>query len=54
MKREASAISDAVIKEQREVTLTGQIIGDYALPPDRHVLIVVVPADRVVEIGGKS
>ncbi|WP_235738966.1 hypothetical protein [Nocardioides alcanivorans] len=50
MKRKASQLSDATIRECREVTLTGQIIGDYPLPPDRHVLIVAVPADAEVEV----
>lgn len=50
MKRLVSAISDATIREQREVTVTGHLIGDYASGADR-TLIIQVPADAEIEIG---
>lgn len=50
MKRLASAISDATIREQREVTVTGHLISAYSLRTG-HVLAIQVPADAEIEIG---
>ena len=54
MKRRVDSLSDTVIKDAREVTITGRVIGDYPLPPNDHVLMVAAPNDTVIEIGGKE
>lgn len=51
MIRKANALSDAVLREAREVTVTGRIIGDYALSDGRWALVLAVPADAMVEVG---
>lgn len=53
MKRPANALPDVALKEAREVTVTGRIIGDYRLQSGEHALVIAVPADRAVEVGGK-
>lgn len=53
MKRPANAISDAVIREAREITATGHIIGDWPMADGRHALVIAVPKERDVEIGEK-
>ena len=50
MKRRADSLSDAVIKDMREVTVTGRIVGDYAIG-QRRVLFVEVDPETVVEVG---
>lgn len=52
MKRPANALSDTVLKDGREVTVTGRIVGDYALSSGLHALVIAVPADQLIEIGG--
>jgi hypothetical protein len=49
MIRRADALSDAVIKEMRVVTVTGRIVGDYAMSA-RRVLMIEVAPDTEVEV----
>lgn len=53
MMRRANQISDAVIRERREVTLTGAIVGHYETG-GICTLIVQVPADSLVRVEDKS
>jgi hypothetical protein len=49
MIRRADAISTQVIHDQREITVSGRIIGDWATVSGR-VLLVLVNGDAEVEI----
>ena len=53
MKRPVNALSDAVIRDMREVTVTGRIVGEFR-SGDTHTLMIQVPADTVLEIGGAA
>lgn len=50
MIRKASALTDAVIRERREITVTGRLIGDIGLRGGR-VLMVQVDGETDVEVG---
>jgi hypothetical protein len=53
MKRLVSALSDAVIRDMREVTITGRIVGEFR-SGTTHTVLVQVPADTEIQIGDKS
>lgn len=53
MKRRADAISDAVINQRRQITVTGHLVGDYSQAGGR-VLLVHVAHDAEVEVHPKS
>ena len=46
----ADSISDAVIREARSITVTGDIVGDWPNADGTHTLIVRVAAAAAVEI----
>lgn len=52
MIRRVDALTDAHVKERREITVTGRLAGDWTSSRGTHVLLVEVPASAEVEIGG--
>lgn len=54
MKRRPWSISDAIIRESREVTATGRIIGDWPMADGTHALVIAVAADTDIEVAPKE
>jgi hypothetical protein len=53
VRKPASKITDAQIRDRHQVTLTGTLVGSYSLL-GRMVLQVEVGPDDLVDLGGRS